>query len=384
MHMSKPNQDYSRGLLWTTVALLLGCALWAYLAQVDQVTRAVAVVIPSGRTHVVQTLDGGLVEQLLVKEGDVVQPGQTLLRMSRTQAEPAYLETLSRMTALRGNLARLRSELHMGQGDAKIKPSSFPNLDENQRLLQSRRQQAIQQEIQMLEKSLLLAQEELRMTEPLLATGDVSRVDVLRLQRQVVELQAQVGNRRNGYFKDSMSELTRTEEELTALEQTLIQRKSVLDRTEIKSPMGGVVKNIRVTTNAAVLRAGDEIMHIVPSDDVLVLEAKVKPSDIGFVKVGMPVSVKIDTYDYTIYGTLPGLVTLVGPDSVREEGPNREEFFRVRVQVNAQNVLTHRERNYPITAGMSAIAEIKTGQRSVLSFLTKPLAKTVTESMGER
>jgi adhesin transport system membrane fusion protein len=344
----------------------------------------VAVVIPSGRTHVVQTLDGGIVEELLVKEGDTVQPGQTLLRMNRAQAEPAYLETLSRITALRGNLARLRSELHIGSIGAKSKPSNFPNLDENQRLLQTRRQQAIQQEIQMLEKSLLLAQEELRMTEPLLATGDVSRVDVLRLQRQVVELQAQMSNRRNSYFKDSMSELTRTEEELTALEQTLNQRKSALERADIKTPVAGVVKNIRVTTNSAVLRSADEIMHIVPSDDALVLEAKVKPSDIGFVKVGMPVSVKVDTYDYTIYGTLPGVVTLVGPDSVREDSPNREEFFRVRVRVSSQNVLNHGGRNYPITVGMSAIAEIKTGQRSVMSFLTKPLTKTLNESMGER
>lgn len=382
--MSKPNQDYSRWLLWTTVSLLLGCSGWAYFAQVDQVTRAVAVVIPSGRTHVVQTLDGGIVEEFLVKEGDTVQPGQTLLRMNRAQAEPAYLETLSRITALRGNLVRLRSELHIGSIGAKSKPSNFPNLDENQRLLQTRRQQAIQQEIQMLEKSLLLAQEELRMTEPLLATGDVSRVDVLRLQRQVVELQAQMSNRRNSYFKDSMSELTRTEEELTALEQTLNQRKSALERADIKTPVAGVVKNIRVTTNSAVLRSADEIMHIVPSDDALVLEAKVKPSDIGFVKVGMPVSVKVDTYDYTIYGTLPGVVTLVGPDSVREDSPNREEFFRVRVRVSSQNMLNHGGHNYPITVGMSAIAEIKTGQRSVMSFLTKPLTKTLNESMGER
>jgi adhesin transport system membrane fusion protein len=237
---------------------------------------------------------------------------------------------------------------------------------------------------EVAKKALAIAQEELRLTEPLLAKGDVSKTDVLRLQRQVADLSAQIVNRRNSYARDVMAELSRNEEELMLVEQTLVQRKNLLDRTDVKSPSAGLVKNIRVTTLAGVLRQGEELMQITPNQNDLLIEARVKPSDIGFVKVGLPAAVKIDAFDYTVYGTLPGLISYVSSDSVRDETPKAEEFFRVHVRVEQQNLKEKLNGPAHIQAGMSAVVEIKTGTHSVLSYLTKPVTKTLSESLHER
>lgn len=232
---------------------------------------------------------------------------------------------------------------------------------------------------------LVYAQKELDITQPLLKSGDVSQTDVLRLQRQVADLKAQIGNKRNKYLQDTQAELAKAEEDLAGVSQNLAQRKAALEQTSLNAPLKGVVKNVRVTTIGGVLRPGDEVMQIVPLEDDLVIEARVKPADIAFLKPGLPASVKIDAYDYTIYGDLNGKLTYISADTLSEGLRQGEEpYYRVQVRTEGRRFSARPDAEIGILPGMTATVEIKTGQRTVLQYLTKPISKTLSESLGER
>jgi adhesin transport system membrane fusion protein len=241
-------------------------------------------------------------------------------------------------------------------------------------------------EIDALEKSKTMIKEELDMNLPLLKSGDVSRSDILKLQRQVVDIQGQITNRRNKYLQDCQSDLGKAQEDLAGVQQISAQRKEQLDYTEIVSPMDGIVRNVRLTTIGGVAKPGDEIMQIVPVDDDLIIEVKVKPADIAFVKPGLPASVKLDAYDYSIYGTLQGTVSYISADTLNEDVRNNEQpYYRVQIKTSTHNLASkHNNERIDIQPGMTATVEIKTGQKTVLHYLTKPITKTLSESMGER
>jgi membrane fusion protein, adhesin transport system len=360
---------------------------WAWFAEIDQVTRAAGQVIASSRSQVIQVVDGGTLQELRVREGDTVEANQVLALLDKAKLEASFLEARGKAAALRMNVQRLQAELfdqpiNFGP-DAKL----YPQFRENQLALMRKRKSALNEEIASLEKMLQLASQELEMTEPLLKTGDVSRSDVLRLQRQVADLNAQISNKRNKYFQDTQAELNKAEEEFTGMEQILAQRKEALDSAELKAPMRGIIKNIRVTTIGGVLRPGEELLQIVPLGDDLIIETKVRPADIGFLKKGQEASVKIDAFDYTIYGGLDGTVSYISPDSLKEENPRQgaeQEYYRVQVQVANPEFKKAKGRIMEIQPGMTATVEIKTGSNTVLSYLTKPVTKTFSESMGER
>jgi adhesin transport system membrane fusion protein len=230
-----------------------------------------------------------------------------------------------------------------------------------------------------------LAEKELDMTSPLLKSGDVSFTEVLRLQRQVADLKAQMTNKNNRYFQDAQAELSKAQEDLAGVQQNLAQRKNQLDLTELRTPVRGVVKNVRITTQGGVVRAGEEVMQIVPLEDDLVIQAKVSPADIAFLKIGRVATIKIDAYDYTIYGDLQGKLTYISPDTLTEDLKQGEQpFFRVLVRTDGRRFSARPDEQLDIQPGMTASIEIKVGERSVLSYLLKPVVKTMSESLGER
>lgn len=209
--------------------------------------------------------------------------------------------------------------------------------------------------------------------------------EVLRLQRQVADLEGQIGNKQNKYLQDIQAELNKAEEELSGARELLVQRANQLENTDLKAPVNGTVKNVRITTRGGVLRPGDELMQIVPVEDALVVEAKVKPSDVAFLKPGLDVTVKIDAYDYTIYGSLPGKLTYISADTMSEDLKQGEQAY-YRVQVKTESVQFERRANETLSLqpGMTASIEVKTGQNTVLMYLLKPIVKTLNNSMGER
>jgi len=363
-----------------------GFILWSVWAEIDQITRAPAQVIASSRNQVIQELDGGIVEELLVKEGSVVKQGQVLIRFEKAKTETSYLEARARAASLKAAVARLNAELHGGEPKFPPELDQYPGIRSNQEMLFRTRQAAVQEEVASLRQSLDLVTTELNINLPLLQAGDVSKADVLKLQRQMAELQGMMTNRTNKYRQDSQTDLSKALEDLAGLEQIMAQRKDQLQHTEVTSPMDGVVRNIRITTRGGVARPGEEIMQIVPIEDDLLIEAKVKPSDIAFVKPGLPTTIKLDAYDYTIYGSLQGTVSYISADTLSDESRNMNEpaYYRVQVKTKASDITRHASKRIEIQPGMTASVEIKTGHNTVWKYLTKPITKTMAEALGER
>jgi adhesin transport system membrane fusion protein len=375
----------SRLTLWTTAFSLVVFVTWAYFAEIDQITRAPGQVIASQRSQVIQSQDGGTIEQLLVKDGDTVDRGQVLVRLERARSEASFLEARAKSAGLTATVARLRAEVLGGEPVFPPMLSNYPQFRENQLVLYHKRKAAIDEEVTALQNLLQLAQRELEMTQPLLKTGDVSRTEVLRLERQVAEVTAQITNKRNRYFQDAQAELSKALEDLAGIEQTMAQRMTQVDQTELRAPLHGVVKNVRITTRGGVIRPGEEVMQIVPLEDDLLIEARVMPADIAFIKPGLSATVKIDAYDYTIYGDLPGKLTYISPDTLTEDLRQGEQpYYRVRVRTDGKRFSGRPNEDLEIQPGMTATVEIRTGTNTVLKYLTKPVVKTLSEALRER
>ncbi|WP_157265274.1 HlyD family type I secretion periplasmic adaptor subunit [Azohydromonas aeria] len=380
-----PGRRGARGVIALSLVTVTGFVGWAQWAELDQIARAAGQVIPSGRVQVVQSADAGVVAALNVREGDRVRRGQLLVRLDRVKAESALNESRAKAAALRGAVARLEAEVFERPLNFPAEVAAYPAFVANQRALHAQRRAALHAEVAALQQSLKLVREELAMNEPLLATGDVSRAEVLKLQRQAAELEGQITNRRNKYLQDAQTELAKAQEDLAGVEQVLTQRRDQLGYTELTAPADGIVKNVRYTTVGAVVRAGDEVLQIVPTGDELIVEAKVRPADIGFVRVGQPATVKFDAYDYAVYGVAHGQVTYISADTLTENQPQQEQpYYRVHVRASVAQLQARPGERVEIQPGMTASAEIRTGQSTVWRYLTKPLTKTLSESMGER
>ena len=374
-----------RLVVWAIGVVLVVFALWAHWAVLDQITRAPGSVISSSKTQVIQSMDGGTIAALYVKEGDTVEAGQVLVQFDKTRSEAAYLESRARMAALIATVARLQAEVLGTPLRFPQQAQNYPDFVEAQTMLYRKRQSAIREDVLSLNSMIALTEKELAMTEPLLKRGDVSLTDVLRLQRQLAEIKSQVTNRQNKYFQDAQAELSKAQEDLAGVQQNLAQRKSQMDVTELRAPLRGIVKNVRITTQGGVVRAGEEVMQIVPLEDDLVIQAKVSPSDIAFIRSGQVASVKIDSYDYTIYGDLPGKLTYISADTLSEDLRQGEQpYYRVMVRTDGRRFSARPDEQLDIQPGMTATIEIKTGQRTVLQYLLKPVVKTMSQSLGER
>jgi len=232
----------------------------------------------------------------------------------------------------------------------------------------------------------VLAQEELQATEPLLKNGDVGLADVLRLRRQVTDLEGQIANRKNKYFQDAQTELAKAQEDLASVAQAMEQRKIQLDNTVVLAPRAGIVKNIRFTTLGAVVKSGEDILELVPADNDLVVEAKVKPGDIGFIHMGLPATLKVDAFDYSVFGALQGKVIYISADTMKEDtrGLQDQTYYLVRVKADEAHLVGRNGEEMAVTPGMTATVEILTGKKTILNYLLKPIVKTLHESMTER
>jgi multidrug efflux pump subunit AcrA (membrane-fusion protein) len=367
---------------------LSGFIYWAKQARIDEVASAQGQVIAQDRTQVVQAAVDGVIDQLLVHEGDKVSKGQTLVVLERQQAEAGYRDSSAKVAALKANLARLHAEVY---GRALSFPADalrYASFVSNQTQLYKRRKKALEQEIAALRSSLALVNQELKINEPLLETGDIAVSDIIRLQRQVSELQGAITNRENKYFQDAQADMTKAEEDLATQEQVLFDRQATLQRTVIHAPADGFVSKIELTTPGAKVKPGDMIMTILPTHGPLIVEAKLKPKDVAYVIVGLPVSVKLDAYDYSVYGVLRGKVSYVSPDALVENTAQGQAFYyRVQVLIDKQEISHGGKKGIKaivMQPGMTATLDISTGEKTVLSYLTKPITKTMSESLKER
>lgn len=371
-------------IIWVALAVIIVLITWASFAKIDQVTRAQATVIASDRTQEIQATDNGVVSELLVKEGDDVKKGDLLAILEEERAKAALDNSATKVAALRARVARLEAEIFDRPLNFPEEIQKYAEYVQNQTELYNRRRQAITQDVASLQKMLELAKRELAMNEPLLAHGDVSQADVIRLRRQVADIEAQITNKRNKYFEDAQTELTKAQEELESESEQLRDRAQVLEEKRLFAPVDGKVNNIAVTTIGGVVRPGDTIMQLLPTSSDLVVEAKVRPVDIAYVKEGQTASVKLDAYDYSIFGAMNGEVIYISPDTLMEKTPQGDKpYYRVQIRIEGAQVAA-REDEIIIKPGMTASVDIKAMERTVLSYLTKPITKTLSEGLGER
>ncbi|BDI61798.1 HlyD family efflux transporter periplasmic adaptor subunit [Qipengyuania nanhaisediminis] len=375
-------------LIIVTISLMLvGFIAWANWAELDQVTRAPGRVVPFARVQIVQSEQDGAISNIAVREGEAVTEGELLVELDKVQLEAALRESRVKVAALESRMARIEAELFNRPLRFPASLSEYREFTANQRQLFQRRRAALQSEIATLSQLADLQQQELDLNLPLLDTGDVARSEIIRMQRQVVETRGRITNVRSQYIRDLQTEFAQTEEELAAAREQLARAEDSLRAATLRAPTDGVVKNVRFNTIGGVVRAGEEVLQIVPIGEKLIIETRVPPRDIAFVRTGQNARVNFEAYDNAIYGSADGTVVFVSPDTLTEqaEDGSSETYYRVNLEVDTSPMRQPPGRE-PINLqpGMTATAEILTGKSSVWDYLSKPITRTLDTSMQER
>lgn len=377
-----------RVALYMLALLLVSAFAWASLTKVDEVTRGSGKVISNSGDQMIQSLEGGILAKLYVKEGAKVEQGEVLLEIDATRANAAYKEGYNKMVALQASAARLRAEAY---GRALTFPASlaqYPEIVRNETLTYSSRRQALDQSVTELNRSLQLSDEEVALSAPLKERGLMSDIELLRMKRQTNDIRLQIAERQNKYRAEANAELSRVESELSQSRENVAGRADTAQRTVVRAPVRGIVKDIRISTIGGVIQPAVTIMEIVPLDDRLLVEGRFRPQDIAFLREGLPATVKITAYDFGVYGGLDGTVEHISPDTLREDSrtaiaaTGEETYYRVLVRTREASLKVD-GKLMPIIPGMTTSVDIRSGEKSILHYLLKPVYKA-REAFQER
>ena len=418
---------FSRALLWATTALFVVGLIWANFAILDEVKRGNGRVVPSSQTQVVQSLEGGLVEAILVREGEVVNKGDPLIRIDDTNFASQFGEVRERRAAMAARVARLQA---MAEGKSKVAidrqlaalapravEAELASFDAQQRKLQQDLETARQQEQQkrreldeqragekrLTETSELLSKE-VELTRRLFQQRVVPEIEMLRLERQYADVQGQLNVARQSNLKAEAAireaisraatveasfraqagdDLAKAKADLAVLEETIRAAQDRVRRAELRAPVHGILNKINVTTVGAVVQPGSVVMELVPLDDTLLVEARIRPQDIAFVHPGQNAVVKVTAYDPYVYGSLKAKVERISADALVDDKEKGESFYRVMVRTD-KNSLGTADHPLPIIPGMVTTVEILTGRKSVLDYLLRPARILRDEALRER
>ncbi|MGQ3888573.1 HlyD family type I secretion periplasmic adaptor subunit [Legionella sp. CNM-1927-20] len=376
----------AHGVLITFIILFFILLIWSYFAKIEEITIGEGKVIPSSQVKSIQSLDGGIVVQIMVKEGDLVEKGKVLMLLDNTRFKADYSQAYEKYLALSAIVARFSAEV--ANQDKITFPKilkNYPELMKREARLFNERRSALQEQLNLLQHSHDLIEQEVKMYGPLLKKGYASKLEYLRSVRAANELKIKMRTLKDTFREQALTDLNSHKAELAIVIEQLNSLKDKMVRTEIISPVKGIVKKLNVVTIGGVIKPGDVIMEIVPFEDNLLVQTKISPKDIGFVQVGQNATVKITAYDYSIYGELPGNVEYVSADAITEQGSAAEKqqyYFLVNVRTN-RNYLGKSRKLY-ILPGMTATVHIKTGEKTILQYLMKPLIKAKHEALRER
>lgn len=369
--------------IWIICLGLVTLLLWAWFFKLEEVSTGTGKVVPSSKEQTIQSLEGGILTKLNVREGEIVKQGQILAQLDPTRLESNVGESASLLMSSRATSARLRAEVNGT-------PLSFPQevlkdtkLVKEETALYNSRRANLDESMAGLSQALSLIEQELSMTEPLVAKGAASEVEVLRLKREANNLRNQMNDIRNQYYVKSREELSKANTDVETQQQVVRGKSDTLSRTVFKAPMRGIVKEIDVMTIGGVIPQNGKLMTIVPLDEQLLIEARISPRDIAFIHPGQEALVKVTAYDYSIYGGLKGKVTTISPDTIRDEVKQDQFYYRVYIRTNTDKLTNKAGKQFSITPGMVATVDIKTGQKSVLDYLIKPFNKAQ-EALRER
>lgn len=369
--------------IWIICIGLLSLLIWAWLFKLEEVSTGTGKVIPSSKEQVVQSLEGGILTKLYVHEGQIVQEGQVLAQLDPTRFASNVGESASLLLASQATAARLRAEVN---GTSLKFPSEVlkeRDLVEEETALYHSRRSNLEESLSGLQQALILVEEELQMTEPLVAKGAASEVEVLRLKRQATDLRNQMNDVRNQYLVKAREELAKANTDIETQLQVVKGKSDSLNRTLFKSPVRGIIKEIDVMTIGGVISQNGKLMTIVPLDEQLLVEARISPRDIAFIHPGQDALVKITAYDYSIYGGLKGKVSIISPDTLRDEVKQDQFYYRVYIRTDSGKLMNKAGKQFSITPGMVATVDIKTGEKTILDYLIKPFNKAQ-EALRER
>ena len=376
----------STAALQLMVLLTVAAVIWSAVARVDEVTKAEARVVPSSREQIITSLEGGVLGELLVAEGDHVEKGQPLLRLDPKRTRSTLNESLTRSVILEGSIARLRAE-------ATGKPLAFPkNVLRDAETVQREteayrsRRRTLDESVAGLRRSLSMLQTEIDTSERLTEKGLFSAVELSRLKRQANELEQQVSERQNRFRADANAELLRYEGDLAQLREGMEVRRDSVERTTLRAPLDGIVKNLKANTLGSAVSPGAPLLELVPVNDELLFEAKLSPKEIAYIYPGLPATIKLSSFDSQIFGDLKGTVERISPDTFREEfrtSLNADPVYYRLIVRSTQSEFVTRTRKWPIVPGMTGSVEIRTGDKTVLDYMTKPLLKA-REAFRER
>ena len=411
--------------IWGVIAFFMFLILWASFAKVDEVTRGEGKAIPSSKLQKIQNLEGGIIAEIYAKEGEIVEVGQPLLRLDETRFASNVGETEADRQAMALRVERLSAEVEDRplNIDPELRKAAPSQTASEESLYQSRKQQ-LHDEIAGLEQQLVQRQQELRefnskraqyanslqllrqeiaMSEPLVAQGAVSQVEILRLRRSEVEnrgqmdatalaipraeaaireVQSKIEETRGKFRSDALTQLNEARTELNKATATSKALDDRVNRTLVTSPVRGIIKQLLVNTIGGVIQPGSDIVEIVPLDDTLVIEAKILPKDIAFLHPGQEATVKFSAYDYTIYGGLKAKLEQIGADTITDED-KKTTYYLIRLRTDRSH-LGSDEKPLLIIPGMVATVDIMTGEKTIMSYLLKPIMKARSEALRER
>lgn len=379
----EPPLPKSSVIIWIVGIGLLVLLIWAWLFSLEEVSTGTGKVIPSSKEQVVQSLEGGILTTLNVREGEIVERGQVLAQLDPTRFESNVGESESLLISSRATSARLREEV---SGTPLVFPEEvlkYPKLVKEETALYQSRRANLEESVAGLEQALVLVQQELEMTAPLVAKGAASEVEVLRLKREANDLRNQINDIRNQYYVSAREELSKANTDVETQQQVVRGKSDTLSRTIFKSPVRGIVKEIDVMTLGGVIPQNGKLMTIVPLDEKLLVEARISPRDIAFIRPDQEALVKITAYDYSIYGGLNGKVAMISPDTIRDEVKQDQFYYRVYIRTDSDKLNNNAGQEFNITPGMVATVDIRTGSKTVMDYLIKPFNKAK-EALRER
>ena len=411
-------------ILWVSIAFLLFFLLWADNASLEEVTRGQGKVVPSSNMQIIQNLEGGIIKDIRVRSGDIVEQDQILMIIDDTRFASSFKEGVGQFNVLKLKVARLNAEV---DGKPFVAPEeiakNFPQIISTEmQLYQSRvndlnvklnllidQQNQRGQELKelqsrqdQLKRSYELAKKEYDLTQPLVKDGAVSQVELLRLERQVNDLQGELSanqlamprlqsalesaakkieEQKSEYRTKALGELNEAKAELSKITEQNTALEDRVNRTLVRSPVKGTVNQVKISTIGGIVQPGQDLLEIVPLEDSLLVEANVRPSDIGFLKPGLDSMVKLTAYDFSIYGGLKAEVERISADTITNE--KGESFYQIHVRTK-RNYILHNGKHLLIKPGMAVTVDIKTGEKTVLDYILKPILKTKQNALRER
>lgn len=336
------------------------------------------------RDQKIQSRDGGVLTDLYVREGQIVEKGSILAQLDPTQGESSLEESSARYRAALAAGARLRAEAS-GADHPDFPPelNSYPQLVQSETALFNARRKNLADTLSSLNSSLNYLTKQINITRSLLSSGAASQVDLLKEERDRSDLQLKISDAQTGYQVKTQEELAKADAEVKALQPVVAGRQASLNKLTLRAPVRGIIKSLDVTTIGGVIPPNGTLMSMVPLDDQLLIEARISPRDIAFIRPGLDAKVKVTAYDYSVYGGLNGKVVTISPDTIRDEVKPENIYYRVFVLTDSDSLVNAKGKHFPIVPGMVTSTDIKTGSRTIWDYLTKPLNK-VNEALHER